>query len=158
MRGVGMNLMASCYAGDRRRGTPQVVTVGANNLRSLPGSIDDCEDKRTFGAARAMAPWIALRYRRGMTDDVQKLRDTLTRLQADVDAAETRDPEVRVMLGAALQRISAKLEAHPGGTAVAVTSPDTGDLTLAAQKFEAEHPTLAATLRGVVDSLSTMGI
>lgn len=105
-----------------------------------------------------MAPRIALRYRRGMTDDVQKLRDTLARLQADVDAAETRDPEVRVMLSAALQRISAKLEAQPGGTAVAATPPDTGDLTLAAQKFEADHPTLAATLRGVVDSLSTMGI
>jgi len=93
-----------------------------------------------------------------MTDDIQKLRDTLARLQADVDAAETRDPEVRVMLSAALQRITSKLQAHEGEAAIATTAPDTGELTLAAQKFEAEHPTLAATLRGVVDSLTTMGI
>ncbi len=97
-----------------------------------------------------------------MIDDVQKLRDTLARLQADVDAAETGDPEVRVMLRAALQRITAKLQAHANGAAIAATPPDippdTGELTLAAQKFEADHPTLAAMLRGVVDSLTLMGI
>jgi len=96
-----------------------------------------------------------------MTEDIQKLRDSLARLQADVDAAETRDPELRGLLSAALQRIDARLDAHGGGAAIAAEPADTGDLTLAtlaAQKFEAEHPTLAATLRGVVDSLTSMGI
>lgn len=94
-----------------------------------------------------------------MTEDIQKLRDTLARLQTDLDAAEARDPEVRAMLGGALERISAKLQAREAGAPLVVVVPDdSDDLTAVAQKFEAEHPTLAATLRGVVDSLASMGI
>jgi hypothetical protein len=94
-----------------------------------------------------------------MTEDIQKLQDTLARLQADLDAAGTRDPEVRAMLDGAIQRIAAKLEAREAGAVVVATSPDPGaDLTVVAQKFEAEHPTLAATLRGVVEALTSMGI
>lgn len=94
----------------------------------------------------------------GMIEDIEKLRATLARLQADVDSVETRDPEVRVMLSAALRRISDKLQGHPPEAEPATAPPDTSDLTLAAQKFEAEHPTLAATVRGVVDSLTTFGL
>lgn len=94
-----------------------------------------------------------------MNDDIQKLRDTLARLQADVDAAETRDPEVRAMLDGALVRISTKLQAHEAGEAVAATTVEAGDdLNVVAQKFEAEHPTVAATLRSVVDALAAAGI
>lgn len=94
-----------------------------------------------------------------MTEDMQKLRDTLARLQAELDTADTRDPEVRARLAQALQRAAEKLEERSSGAALAATTPTaTDDLTEMAQKFEADHPTLAATLRGVVDSLASMGI
>ena len=96
---------------------------------------------------------------RTMTEDMQKLRDTLARLQADLDTADTRDPEVRARLAQALQRAAEKLEERSSGAALAAATPTaTEDLTEMAQKFEADHPTLAATLRGVVDSLASMGI
>jgi hypothetical protein len=91
-----------------------------------------------------------------MTDDLHKLRETLATLHAEVDAAETRNPEVRTLLVDALQQIADKLRAHEAGTP---TEPaNTGELAEVARQFEVEHPTVAATLRGVVESLSRMGI
>ncbi len=92
-----------------------------------------------------------------MTDDVQKLRETLATLHTEVDAAEARDPEVRVMLAGALQLLAAKLLAHEAGDPLPA-GPEPADLAEAAQQFEVEHPTVAATLRSVVESLSRMGI
>jgi hypothetical protein len=96
-----------------------------------------------------------------MTEDTRELRDTLARLQAELETAETGEPEARARLAQALQRAAERLQAHTSGApvAVAAAAPSTrDDLTEMAQKFEADHPTLAATLRGVIDSLASMGI
>jgi len=96
-----------------------------------------------------------------MTDDVQKLRETLATLHTEVDAAGTRDPEVRALLIAAVQQIATRLDAHASGAPAPAPTPAPGeaqDLAEVARHFEVEHPTVAATLRGILESLSRMGI
>lgn len=94
-----------------------------------------------------------------MTDDVQKLRQTLATLATEVDAAETRDPEVRALLINTLQHIATKLQAHESGQLASdPTDNQPTDLAEAARQLEVEHPTLAATLRGLLESLTRMGI
>jgi hypothetical protein len=97
-----------------------------------------------------------------MTDDVQKLRETLATLHTEVDAAGTRDPDVRALLIAAVHQIATRLDAHESGQqAPASGQPAPGeaqDLAEVARHFEVEHPTVAATLRGILESLSRMGI
>lgn len=110
-----------------------------------------------LASTRPLGAPAPLRYGRRMPDDVQKLRETLATLHTEVDAAEARDPEVRVMLASALQLLAAKLLAHESGDPLP-PGPEPADLAEAAQQFEVEHPTVAATLRSVVESLSRMGI
>jgi len=95
-----------------------------------------------------------------MTEDVQKLRETLAALHAELDTVESRDPEVRHMLAGALQDIAEKLQSRDAEpTAPAPdASLSTGQLAESARQLEVEHPTLAATLRGVVEALTRMGI
>jgi len=97
-----------------------------------------------------------------MTEDVQKLRETLAALHAELDTVESRDPEVRRMLAGALQDIAEKLQSRDAEPTAPVPTPDaslsTGQLAESARQLEVEHPTLAATLRGVVEALTRMGI
>lgn len=96
-----------------------------------------------------------------MHDDVQKLRETLASLHAELGTVETSDPEVRGMLVAALQDIAAKLDrAATTLTAEPLASDSMANAQLAetARLFEVEHPTLAATLRSVVEALARAGI
>jgi hypothetical protein len=97
-----------------------------------------------------------------MLEDVQKLRETLATLHAELDTVESGDPEVRRMLAGALQDIADKLRSRDGDALAAPppadVSPSTGQLAESARILEVEHPTLAATLRGVVEALSRMGI
>lgn len=90
-----------------------------------------------------------------MTDDVEKLRETLATLHTEVDAAGTRDPEVRALLIATIHQLAARLQAHESGQPAPA---DAQDLAEVARHFEVEHPTVAATLRGLVESLTRMGI
>jgi len=91
-----------------------------------------------------------------MSEDVDKLRETLATLPTELDSIETRDPEVRDLLAGTLKEIADKLSAREAG--VPLEAPLSPELAEAARQFEVEHPTLAATLRGVVESLSRMGI
>lgn len=94
-----------------------------------------------------------------MHDEVQKLRETLATLHAELGAVESGDPEVRGMLRAALQDISAKLEARGAeASAPAIAGPVNEELAEAARVFEVEHPTLAATVRSVIEALARAGI
>ena len=99
-----------------------------------------------------------------MPEDVQKLRETLAALHAELGTVESADPEVRRMLAGALQDIAAKLRSRDGTPPAAATDPtpdasvSTGQLAESARILEVEHPTLAATLRGVVEALTRMGI
>lgn len=97
-----------------------------------------------------------------MHDDVQKLRETLATLHAELGTVESGDPEVRAMLVATLEDIAAKLDASAGATPTglpAVPEPfSTSELAEAARQFEVEHPTLAATLRSFIEGLARAGI
>ena len=109
-----------------------------------------------------------------MHDEVQKLRETLAHLHAELGTVESGDPEVRSMLMSALQDISAKLEArgaagsqNPSGSQDTAGPVDpaapfeplpTEQLAETARLFEVEHPTLAATVRSVIDALARAGI
>ena len=103
-----------------------------------------------------------------MIEDVQKLRETLAALHIELDTVESQDPEVRRMLASALQDIADKLQSRDVTQPVTqpvtppVPTPDasvsTGQLAEYARQLEVEHPTLAATLRGVVEALTRMGI
>ena len=99
-----------------------------------------------------------------MIEDVQKLRETLAALHVELDTVESQDPEVRRMLAGALQDIADKLQSRDVTQPVTppVPTPDasvsTGQLAESARQLEVEHPTLAATLRGVVEALTRMGI
>ena len=97
-----------------------------------------------------------------MIDDVQKLRETLAALSAELDSVQSSDPEVRRMLASALQDIAEKLQDRDGNLLPVAQPPDTsistGQLVETARILEVEHPTFAATLRGVVEALSRMGI
>lgn len=102
-------------------------------------------------------------YARGRMqhDEVQKLRETLATLNAELDTVESGDPEVRAMLVSALQDIAAKLDARTAATpdvAVPAEPFATESLQEVARVFEVEHPTLAATVRSIVDSLARAGI
>jgi len=94
-------------------------------------------------------------------DEVQKLRETLTTLHAELGTVESADPEVRAMLISALEDIATKLEARADTTADTAIVPEpvaTTELAEAARQFEVEHPTLAATVRSVIEALARAGI
>jgi len=101
-----------------------------------------------------------------MHDEVQKLRETLATLHAELGVVESGDPEVRRMLVSALHDIATKLEARSAGTEAdtlattddTLTAPVREQLAETARIFEVEHPTLAATVRSVLEALSRAGI
>jgi phytoene/squalene synthetase len=93
-----------------------------------------------------------------MHDEIQKLRATITELQAELEGVESRDPEVRRLLATALQDITAKLHAAEAGDPPAAPAPAPEEFAETARRLEVDHPTLAATLRGVVEALTRMGI
>ncbi len=92
-----------------------------------------------------------------MTDDHdKKLRETLNRLQTQVDALRQRDPAVAEHLLAALAEAKAVLGGEP-------TQPEkhrslVERLSNAVLKYEASHPALAGNLGSIVDALSQLGI
>ncbi len=92
-----------------------------------------------------------------MTEDLDKLRGTLATLHAELDRVEARDPEVRNVLVAALRDIADKLSAREAGLPGEPLGAG-AELAETARQFEVDHPTLAATLRGLLESLARMGI
>jgi hypothetical protein len=94
-----------------------------------------------------------------MLEEVNKLRETLATLHAELATVEAHDPEVRNMLAGALQDIADKLSAREAGLPIEPPNASAGaELAETARQFEVDHPTLAATLRSLVESLSRMGI
>jgi hypothetical protein len=84
------------------------------------------------------------------------LRATLARLHEQLGDAESLDPEARELLRATLHEIEQALEG-PGERAEGEASlaERLGEL---AQRFEGTHPTLAAAVGRVVDTLANLGI
>lgn len=99
-----------------------------------------------------------------MSDEIEKLRGTLTELQAELDNVEQDDPEVRELLRTALAEIQETLEEGAAGDAGSGGGEaNDGDsladrLGSAASHYEESHPNLSGILGGVIDALSRMGI
>jgi hypothetical protein len=90
--------------------------------------------------------------------DEKTLRERLAKLHAELANAHQENPATRQSLGDILPDVKRMVD-EPGGAAdssVDKTLPDR--LERVAVQFEAEHPTLAASARRLIDLLSEVGI
>jgi Domain of unknown function (DUF4404) len=90
--------------------------------------------------------------------DKNSLRERLAKLHAELDDAHQEDPATRQSLGEILPDVKRMVD-QPAGVsdpAVDKTLPDR--LERVAVQFEADHPTLAASARRLIDLLSEVGI
>jgi hypothetical protein len=89
--------------------------------------------------------------------DEKTLRERLAKLHAELASAHQENPATRQSLGEILPDVKRMVD-EPAGAADSVgkTLPDR--LERVAVQFEAEHPTLAASARRLIDLLSEVGI
>jgi uncharacterized protein DUF4404 len=92
----------------------------------------------------------------GMAGEHDKLRETLNRLQAQVDELRKRDPAVAEHLQATLAEAKAVLGGEP--TQPAQHRSLIERLSDAVLTYEASHPALAGNLGRIIDALSQIGI
>ncbi|TRX74993.1 DUF4404 family protein [Pseudomonas mangiferae] len=85
---------------------------------------------------------------------VQDLREQLAQLRLQLDSGAPMSAEDRSHLEALAQRIEAQLQNE---TSVPDANVVDG-VNLAVERFEVEHPTLAVTLRNIMQSLVSMGV
>ncbi len=83
------------------------------------------------------------------------LQQQLQTLRDQLASSPPLDNEDRLSLVELMQDIELKL-AHEAASAPDATLVD--GLNLAVERFESEHPTLANTLRNIIQSLANMGI
>ncbi|MCZ8130839.1 MAG: DUF4404 family protein [Steroidobacteraceae bacterium] len=88
--------------------------------------------------------------------DARELPALLQRLHAELAGSTTLDAESRRLLGVVLEDIR-RLEPDRLA-ATAAEAPTPGGLEALAVRFEAEHPSLAASLRQIADVLGKAGI
>jgi len=89
--------------------------------------------------------------------DKKSLRDLVAKLHAEMTDALRADPKSRESLSEMMQDINRLVDAQPKSPASAQGSlPER--LERIAVQFEADHPTLAASARRLVDLLSEVGI
>jgi hypothetical protein len=89
--------------------------------------------------------------------DKNSLRDLLTKLHAEMTEALRDDPKSREALGGTLLDINRLIDAPPASASARDESlPDR--LERIAVQFEADHPTLAASARRLIDLLGEVGI
>jgi Domain of unknown function (DUF4404) len=91
-----------------------------------------------------------------MSDQRNRLRQTLAQLEAQLENADTLDPAVAERSRALVADIRRSLESGEPQPAQAASL--TRRLGEAALEFEASHPTLAGTVGSVIDALGQMGI
>jgi Domain of unknown function (DUF4404) len=90
--------------------------------------------------------------------DKKSLQDRLAKLHAEVTEALRDDPKSRESLSGTMQDINRLVETH-GAAAPSETDESLPDrLERIAVQFEADHPTLAASTRRLVDLLGEVGI
>jgi hypothetical protein len=89
--------------------------------------------------------------------DKNSLNDLLAKLHAEMTEALRDDPKSRESLSGTMQDINRLVETH--GTETSATDESLPDrLERIAVQFEADHPTLAASTRRLVDLLGEVGI
>ena len=81
----------------------------------------------------------------------KKLRETLNRLQAQVDELRQRDPTVAENLQATLSEARAVLGGGPGQQQVRRSLSER--LSNAVLKYEGSHPAIALNLERIIDAL-----
>lgn len=89
--------------------------------------------------------------------DKNSLREHLAKLQAELTDAHRTDPKYRESLSEMMQDINRLIDKSADST----PSPDRSlpdRLERIAVQFEADHPTLAASARRLVDLLGEVGI
>jgi hypothetical protein len=88
-----------------------------------------------------------------------ELRDQLAALHAELARTTSVDPQSRELLTDILNDVTRLLANAPAGAATAASDPPLESrLDAVAVQFEAEHPTLGAAIRRVVDALAKAGI
>jgi uncharacterized membrane protein YccC len=89
--------------------------------------------------------------------DQTSLRERLAKLHAELANAHRQDPATRQSLGEILPDVKRLVE-QPAGAADPVDKSLPKRLERVAVQFEAEHPTLAASARRLIDLLNEVGI
>ncbi len=89
--------------------------------------------------------------------DHSNLRDHLAKLRAALGDAPQADPSSKQSLSDAMQDINRLID-RTGGPAAASDETLPDRLEQIAVQFEADHPTLAASARRLVDLLNEVGI
>jgi hypothetical protein len=88
----------------------------------------------------------------------ETLRERIAKLHAELARAHREDPAARQSLGEILPDIKRMVE-KPAGAAAASAGASLADrLESVAVQFEAQHPTLAASARRLIDLLAEAGI
>lgn len=90
--------------------------------------------------------------------DNDSLRERLAKLHAELNNAHQQDPAARRSLGEILPDIE-RMVGKPSDADPGSPDPSLPDrLEKVAVQFEAEHPTLAASARRLIDLLAEVGI
>ena len=84
-----------------------------------------------------------------------ELRETLESLRADLATLRFRDPQSRERVQQLVSAIERQIDNADDAEQLAEVRKD---LSGAIDRFEAEHPTLTATLNQIATALSSMGI
>jgi septal ring factor EnvC (AmiA/AmiB activator) len=88
--------------------------------------------------------------------DQKSLRERLAKLHAELANAHQQDPATRQSLGEVLPDVKRMVDEPAGTAALDKSLPER--LERVAVQFEAEHPTLAASARRLIDLLNEVGI
>lgn len=89
--------------------------------------------------------------------DQKSLRERLAKLHAELANAHQQDPATRQSLGEILPDVKRMVD-QPAGPAASSYKTLPERLEKVAVQFEAEHPTLAASARGLIALLNEAGI
>ncbi|HMH88897.1 MAG TPA: DUF4404 family protein [Steroidobacteraceae bacterium] len=90
--------------------------------------------------------------------DETTLRERLAKLHAELANAHRENPATRQSLGEILPDVKRMVDEPAGAAEAAVDKTLPERLERVAVQFEAEHPTLAASARRLIDLLSEVGI
>jgi hypothetical protein len=91
-------------------------------------------------------------------DQKSSLRERLAKLHAELANAHQQNPATRASLGEILPDVKRMLDQPTGAAVPSVDKSLPERLEKVAVQFEAEHPTLAASARRLVDLLNEVGI
>jgi hypothetical protein len=90
--------------------------------------------------------------------DQKSLRERLAKLHAELSKAHQQNPASRPSLGEILPDVQRMLDQPAGAAAPSVDKSLRERLESVAVQFEAEHPTLAASARRLIELLNEVGI